>query len=153
LQVIRLSAFPEQVTTGRFATGDIAQIEKKLYEECPSAAAHLVTEIALYGEFTSQRGLQILLPAEELHPDGESHDPIGNNGTNRSYASQLFQHVSLNLYYSRAGMKAHYRSNPANDSAELITQDGRSVPVDASARSVSMVELCAEIAGDPGSRR
>ena len=151
LQVVRLAAYPDQVCSGRFATAEIASMESRIYNLYPSAAAHLVTEIALYNEFRSYSGLHIVLPADELHPDVESRDPIGNGGMNRSYASQIFQQAAMNLHYARngvSGMQVHYRLNPIDSSEELVALDGAQLAINSSARSINAQELCHDIAAD-----
>jgi hypothetical protein len=78
---------------------EIAAEEVLTYERRPALVAHLVTETALAGRYTSPDGRLVVLSKEELSPDEQSLDPIGNEGRNRSYASQIFQTVQLHLQH------------------------------------------------------
>ncbi|HEY9871101.1 MAG TPA: hypothetical protein V6D08_18185 [Candidatus Obscuribacterales bacterium] len=97
MQVLRQSAHPDNVSQSAHVTAEIAAQEVLTYELRPALVAHLVTETALSGRYTSPEGRLVVLSQEELSPDEQALDPIGNEGRNRSYASQIFQTVQLHL--------------------------------------------------------
>lgn len=97
MQVLRQSAHPDNLWQSASVTAEIVAEEVLTYELRPALVAHLVTETALAGRYTSPDGRLVVLSQEELSPDEQSLDPIGNEGRNRSYASQIFQTVQLHL--------------------------------------------------------
>jgi hypothetical protein len=99
MQVLRQSAHPDNVSQSTNVAAEIAAEEVLTYERRPALVAHLVTETALAGRYTSPDGRLVVLSKEELSPDEQSLDPIGNEGRNRSYASQIFQTVQLHLQH------------------------------------------------------
>jgi hypothetical protein len=99
-QIIEQAADPTRIDQGQHNTCNITTIETRIYTRTPSAAAELVTDMALKGEFETLDGTVVKLPDSSLQPMTEAtlDSPVYGD---RSYASQIFQLTAVNVHYAR----------------------------------------------------
>src|SRR4030095_5176990 len=107
--VMHLAAFPTQVNQGQHGTCNVATVEARLYSRQPSAVAHVVTEVAIQGEYTTNppppaKAVTVKLSDDGLHPlgDSASNPP---SGSNPAYASRIFQVTAANIAWERSNEK------------------------------------------------
>ncbi len=99
-QVMEQSADPTKIDQGQHNTCNITTIETRIYTRTPSAAAQVVTDMALGGQFETLDGTNVTLPPESLQPLTEATLDSPQNA-DRSYASQIFQLTAVNVHYAR----------------------------------------------------
>jgi len=134
--IMHLAAVPTDVCQGYNNTCNVASLESRTYTRTPSAAAKLVADVALTGQYTSTDGTVVKVDPK---PDREAQNWPTLDG-DRSHAGELFQLTAVNLYYSRQnrlnGTDLHYeKENPQNgdpgDTGERLYDysSGHKVPV------------------------
>lgn len=96
--VLQNAAFPNRIDQGNHNTCNVTTLETRCYSRYPSIAAGVVADIALTGQFKTADGTMVKL--ESLEKDFESR-LYRIDGGSRNYASQLFQMVAINAYWSR----------------------------------------------------
>jgi len=107
-QTMHLAAFPTEVNQGDHGTCNVATVESRLYTRNPSAVVHLVAEVAIKGEYTTNppppdRGVTVKPNEEAIHPFGDSANqpPYGSNP---AYASRIFQVTAANIAWERSNV-------------------------------------------------
>jgi hypothetical protein len=123
-QVMHQAAHPNSVQQGPFDTCAPATLETLIYTSTPSAAADLVAQSALYGEYRKDNDKV----AADAKPSYTTSDK--NGGIGRSYASQIFQTVALNVAFSSLGENKTYEIShdkpPADEQQKGPGINGRS---------------------------
>lgn len=107
-QIMEHAAHPDSIDQGEHNTCNVSSIETRMYARTPSAAAHLVAEVATTGHFTERGadGRQIDIDPASLRPDGEARAERDGRATyetpdgSRDYASQIFQVTAVNVHYA-----------------------------------------------------
>lgn len=134
-QIMHHAADPTTVDQGSYNTCNVATIESRTYARNPSAAAKLVADVAITGHYRTTSGLDIEPHSFDLQPlDGAFSEPT--EGSVRSYASQLFQVVAVNIHYEKHNASlpptqqiryehTHPDDNIRDDSGERLMKDYR----------------------------
>jgi hypothetical protein len=100
---------PTLIDQGGKSTCAVASIEVCMYLREPSKAMRLVTDIALYGEFTTRDGTRIKIDDFSRKADREAQ-VLKTEDKSRNYASQLFHVAALNVHHQRESKgERHYR--------------------------------------------
>ena len=149
-QVLQQAAHPERINQGQHNTCNVATVEARTYTLHPSAAARLVTDIALNGQYRSVLGTSVTLPRPELKPDNEAFNASSNSDASRSYASQLFQQTAVNIFYaghSFNGQPARYRVSPERGTEQLIGTNGQILTDNPSLQARDLISISNEITG------
>lgn len=98
-QVMSQAAKPTSIDQGGHNTCNVNVIEVRAYTKDPSAAAKLVADVALKGEYTSSDGRTLKVnPAP--HGESRNNPPYENE---RSHASEIFQVTAGNIITDRLG--------------------------------------------------
>jgi hypothetical protein len=87
---------PTRIDQGRHNTCNVTTVEVNMYTRNPSKAMKAITDAALTGKFKSADGSVITLPDKALQPL-----PKGGDGS-RTFASQLFQNLAVNVRWQRS---------------------------------------------------
>lgn len=98
LNILQQAANPLSINQGKHNTCAFAAIESRIYTLYPHAAADLIMQVATTGKYRTTRGEVIELDQALLRADDESRT---HGYANRSYASQLFQLTTANVYWQR----------------------------------------------------
>lgn len=95
-QVMSQAADPTTICQGHHNTCNVTTVETRTYTMTPSAAAHLVADVALGGRYTTAKGRTIQLDKNSLYADMEeaTHPPTDGQ---RSHASRIFQVTAVNV--------------------------------------------------------
>lgn len=95
-QVVHNAAHPSSADQGAYDNCNVASPEVRLYHRNPASMAKLVADVALSGMYTATNG-QAVDVSRSVQPADQDHlkVPVGEN--KRSYASQLYHLVSVNL--------------------------------------------------------
>ncbi len=117
-QVMHQLGDPMSISQGMHDTCNVTTVETRTYRNSPAAAAKLVTDVALTGQYTTPMGNKVVLDNNSLIPDTEARNNPPGDGK-RSFASQLFQVTAVNLYYSNRDENG----NPTNNSDVHYTQN------------------------------
>jgi hypothetical protein len=91
-QIMSQAADPTRFHQGGQNTCGAADLEFATYLKHPEAAARMVSDVALTGQYTALDGTTFKVDPQ---PHGESKLP--DNGTNRSHASEIFQVATVNI--------------------------------------------------------
>jgi hypothetical protein len=115
-QVMHHAADPDSVRQGDANTCAVASVEMRTYSLYPSAAAKLVTDVALTGQYKASDGTTVttdptfhpspsdVLRAYSKDPDAQEiakGDNIDLNDHGRDHASEIFQVTAVNLNYAK----------------------------------------------------
>jgi hypothetical protein len=98
--ILAQAANPLTINQGKHNTCAFAAIESRTYTRHPRAAADLIRQIATTGKYLTARGQKISIDPSNIAPDSEA--TAGGYGA-RSYASQLFQITSANVFWQSQG--------------------------------------------------
>lgn len=104
-QIMRQAADPTTIDQGSHNTCNMATVESRMYTRNPSAAARLVADVALTGEYVATDGRRV-----RLNPG--AHDEARNPNTydgERSHASEIFQVAAVNLHIDQENRKMNPR--------------------------------------------
>lgn len=93
-QVMDQAAHPTTIDQGRHNTCNMNTIEVRTYSRKPSAAAKVVADVGIAGEYTTKDGMTIKTDAT---PHGESKSDTDWDGS-RTHASEIFQVTTANVY-------------------------------------------------------
>lgn len=151
-QVLRHAAQPDTIDQGKHETCSAATVETRMYARNPSAAAQMVADVALKGEYTT-RGkppLTVHVNPESLKPGTEESQNPPVDGQ-RDRASQVFHVAAVNMNHERHGLKVpqkdgsvkeyppgsvEYRqgpprpdAKPPNDSGEVLVDKKTGEPI------------------------
>jgi len=99
-QVMNQAAYPTSIDQGPHPTCTVASIEARMYTLDPSAAAQMVADVALTGQYTFDQDGQTYTVHVDPAAHGESSDWSYTSGNSRSYASEIFETAALNVYYA-----------------------------------------------------
>jgi hypothetical protein len=120
--ILRNAASPTDIMQGQFNTCAVAAIECRTYTRNPAAAARLVADVAINGEYTTHDGTRVPLDTEGLRPAGGY----------RSHGSQLFQVTAANIHnrmFDTGRQYTHATPDADNPTGEvLIDSSGHVVP-------------------------
>lgn len=101
-QVLENSCNTTDVRQGNHSTCNVAAIEGRTYAQEPAAAAKMVADVVLTGEYQTRDGSTIKIDKGSLQPHDEAKmDPLPDGG--RNFASQVFQVAAVNVYHQRHG--------------------------------------------------
>lgn len=90
------AAEPGSVNQGKHNTCALAALETRMYRRNPVAVAELLKDVATRGSCTLASGRTVQIDQASLRPDQEAR--CAGYGL-RSYASQLFQIATANIYW------------------------------------------------------
>ncbi len=95
-QVMSQAADPTSICQGHHNTCNVTTIEARTYTLSPSAAAHLVADVALTEKYATAKGRSIQLDQNSIYADMEeaTHPPTDGQ---RSHASRIFQVTAVNV--------------------------------------------------------
>lgn len=125
-QIMHQAAYPTSVDQGAHPTCTVASIEARMYTLDPSAAAQLVVDVALTGQYTFEVDGEMQTVQVDPTAHGESTDWSYTNGSRRSYASEIFETTALNVHYeltSRTGVESDYVYADDNSEADEFDRD------------------------------
>jgi len=108
-QVIAQAASPSSVDQGNHNTCNVTVVEARTYTKYPAAAAKLVADVAISGEYYAPDGTHVQLDPSTLQPDKEAKGDVDHGGRikdgKRSFASQIFQVTAVNLALEQDNQK------------------------------------------------
>lgn len=115
-QIIHNTAHPSAVDQGRYDNCNVAAPELRLYHRNPGSMAKLVADAALTGKYTASNG-QTVDVTRSVQPADKNHLKVPSGENERSYASQLYHSVSVNLAVldKYPGKKFEYVQQAATD--------------------------------------
>ncbi|HEY9731162.1 MAG TPA: FHA domain-containing protein [Drouetiella sp.] len=129
-QILFETAHPELIDQGANNTCNVTTLEVRAFERNPSAAARLITDVALTGKYVTPDGVTVNVERTGgLIPDRESLatlqkpfkanrvDDISQDGV-RTYAGQIFENTAVNIHY------ADIMSGPALNRSGYVYQPG-----------------------------
>ncbi len=91
-QIISQAADPMRIHQGSHNTCGAADLEVATYLKHPEAAARMVSDVALTGQYTAMDGSTV-----QVDPQAHNESKLPDNGYNRSHASEIFQVGALNI--------------------------------------------------------
>jgi hypothetical protein len=100
-QVMSQASDPTRIHQGQQNTCVSADMEVAAYLKHPEAAARLVSDVALTGQYTALDGTTFKVNPQ---PHGESKLP--DDGHNRSHASEIFEVTAVNLAFKQGAKTA-----------------------------------------------
>jgi hypothetical protein len=124
-QILAQAADPHSINQGFHRTCNVASIENVIYSHHPSAAAKMLSELALTGGcYTDAYGASLQMSPHPRDFVGDEFTKVHSN--TRSYASELFQVAAVNLYYQQKGKThVHYeQTHVPNGEAHNKTGEG-----------------------------
>lgn len=95
-QIVKNTADPSGADQGAYDNCNVAAPEVRLYHRSPSSVAKLVADAALTGKYTATNKQTVDI-TRSVQPADEKHLKVPAGENERSYASQLFHLVSINL--------------------------------------------------------
>ena len=104
-QVMSNTAHPTSIRQGIHNTCNVATVEVRTYSRNPSAAARLVADVASTGEYHTPDGHRVQVGSQSLQPDSEAQH-YSRQGSERNYASQIFQVAAVNIHYESGNVAA-----------------------------------------------
>jgi hypothetical protein len=116
-QVMLHSAHPDLIDQGGHLTCNVTDVQMLTFTRRPSAAASMIADVALTGEWTAPDGKQIAIPPQNLIPDAEARVNPPEDGR-RSFASQIFQTTALNDIGQRWDPPKHFTNRPPESNAD-----------------------------------
>ncbi|MDZ4835276.1 MAG: LysM domain-containing protein [Candidatus Melainabacteria bacterium] len=113
-QILLHAAEPDKISQGMFNTCNVATVECRVFERTPSAAAKLITDLALDGKTTvhASDGISTTFERNPAPADSMYALDVPPMSGQRSYASELFQVCAVNIHYMRAGKGLVYEQLP-----------------------------------------
>jgi len=112
-EIAHNAADPTSIGQGKYNTCGPAAVESRTYTRTPSAAAKLVTDVALTGKYQGVGVPAVVVDPTAHHiikerqkddqklPAKEGEDALFKDGE-RSHASEIFQVTAVNLKYAKA---------------------------------------------------
>lgn len=95
-QVLHNAAHPSSADQGAYDNCNVASPEVRLYHRNPASMAKLVADVALNGKYTASNG-QTVDVSRSVQPADKAHLQVPAGENKRSYASQIYHLVSINL--------------------------------------------------------
>ena len=95
-QVTHNIANPDGVDQGPYPNCNTAAPEVRLYSKEPQIMARMLADVVMTGKYTDTKGTKIDI-SESLKPADTIHTKVPHGENERSYASQLFHLVGVNL--------------------------------------------------------
>ncbi len=123
-QILSQAADPATVNQGHHNTCAVAALESRIYSLTPSLAAKVVTDVAINGEFSTDRGQSIKFDKRNMQPDQDATRNSICMGV-RSYASQLFQLSAINTYWQTQRKDPRGMSVPQGSISYVQNEDRR----------------------------
>jgi hypothetical protein len=130
-QILSRTAYPERAKQGGHQTCNVSSVEERTYATQPSAAARLVTDVALTGQYTAPDGTHVKVDPKQ---DAESQKAYFGYGQ-REQASQIFQVAAVNVFYAKqnaqTGKDLHYeevKPEGPGDTGERIMDYSKNPP-------------------------
>lgn len=99
-QVMHQAAVPTSINQGYHNTCNVAAVEVRTYSRTPAAAARLVVDIALDGEYCASDGTIV-----KLNPQGHGESLQPTSDVSRTHASEIFQVTAVNLLHTKLNEK------------------------------------------------
>jgi hypothetical protein len=127
-EILHQAAHPESIVQGHHNTCNVASVEFRLYARNPDKAAQAVVNMAMHGKFQTQDGTWIKLDKGSLVPDSEAKNNP-EDGTRRTYASQLLQIGAVNTHWQRRteidGIRYSYEQDKQGNERVMEYIDGK----------------------------
>ena len=100
-EVMHQAAVPTDISQGYHNTCNVTSIECRTYTRDPAAAAKLVADVALTGEYHAPDGTVVKInPA--AHDQSKTWPPVDGQ---RTHASELFEVTAVNIHYAQENAK------------------------------------------------
>ncbi len=125
MDFMRHAADPTNVDQGEFNTCNVTTMQEGVLTFRPSVMAGMLAQASLAGEYRSRDGRVIQLDGNSLVPLANSRN--SNEGSNeRSYATQVLNHVMVNEITQRSGRFYSQITRTAihGDTGERLTSGG-----------------------------
>jgi hypothetical protein len=106
-QIMHEAAYPSETAQGVFGTCQATTTETLSWFRQPGLAAGIISDQAVYGEWTAPDGNKVALPAKDFNTDQYSKDTVAADGM-RNYAGQLFQATVLSNLGTRWNPPQYY---------------------------------------------
>ncbi|MBI4533648.1 MAG: hypothetical protein HY711_06840, partial [Candidatus Melainabacteria bacterium] len=107
------AAHPNTIDQGLHHTCNVTATEVLIYSRHPSDAAKLVVDVATTGEYIAPDGTKVKPDINSIRPDKEAQKD-SPEGRDRSYATQQFNVVAVNLSYAKHNPNIHYENHPVS---------------------------------------
>lgn len=129
-QMMAFAADPSSIDQGYHLTCNVTDVEVVTWMRNPAAAAEMVSDMALTGEWTSPDGHKVTIPPQNFIPQEGSYDSTNSN--ERLFASQIFQATAISDWGSRQHPPKYYaqlQPDAQNSTGEFWTDaDGNPLP-------------------------
>ncbi|MBI4534603.1 MAG: hypothetical protein HY711_11720 [Candidatus Melainabacteria bacterium] len=109
--IVDHAAHPTTIDQGNHGTCNVTAIEAALYGKEPAVVAKVLTDVAATGKYTSPDGTSVWLTTQSLRPDAEA-SKAGQQPDARTYDTQLFNLVAVNLHYAKTQPNLHFEQSP-----------------------------------------
>jgi len=158
-EILHHAADPTTVDQGsHHGTCHVTTVESRLYTRSPATVAQMVADVALKGQYKSvgEPEVTVTLDKDSLTPDCEAENNNYPTGSDRSFASQLFQATALNvsweLYNQHQDPHTDFHYVQLHDTAVIVedSKDPQKEATTKDANAVSddeVVELSNQITG------
>lgn len=155
-QILEHTANPKHIDQGEFNTCNVCTVECRCFSRTPSAAAKLISDIALKGEYQcnvpQDDGTFKAITVEQTPaPFNKQTLDVPAKDGNRSYASQIFQVTAVNIHYKAEGKGTWYEqrcdSNDPKDNGERLHKPDGTIEKNPALPDYAFVEIHNSITG------